>query len=77
MKNLEQPIAPCILPPFMNGGKDDPMPFKGLTKREYFAAMAMQGLCQGYFDKQNDIRPAEIAEASVFIADALLNELEK
>ena len=73
MNNSEQPIHP------IDGSHQGlhPQTIIGLTIREYFAAMAMQGLCQGYFDKQNDIRPAEIAEASVFIADALLNELEK
>lgn len=44
----------------------------GLTKREYFAAMAMQGLATNW-SKSN----MEIAANAVEIADALLAELEK
>ena len=51
---------------------------EGLTKREYFAAMAMQAWIQhhgtkggyGYSDK-------ECAKAAVSSADALLKELEE
>jgi hypothetical protein len=47
-----------------------------LTKREYFAAMAMQGLCANSvcYENTND---EELAKAAVINADALLNELEK
>ena len=45
----------------------------GLTKREYFAAMVIQGLCS-----DPDMRDAETeAELAVKVADALLKELEK
>lgn len=47
----------------------------GLTKRELFAAMAMQGLCanpEGY-----SLKPDHIAELSVSQADALIAELCK
>lgn len=47
----------------------------GLTKREYFAAMAMQGLCVGYFD--NHSITDHIRDAAIMIADALLEELER
>lgn len=50
---------------------------KGLTKREYFAAMAMQGLCVNKITgniKQGEC--VDIAEMSVLIADELLNQLE-
>jgi hypothetical protein len=46
----------------------------GLTKREHFAAMAMQGMLSGrteYEDPVIDVRNA------VFLADALLKELDK
>lgn len=48
----------------------------GLTKREHFAAMAMQGLCvntgrNGYNNEE------ELAKMSVLIADGLLKELER
>ena len=48
----------------------------GLTKREYFAAMAMQGFCaneESYVDCEFD----EVAEMSLFQADALIEELNK
>jgi hypothetical protein len=46
----------------------------GLTKREYFAAMAMQGLIS---DSTNVSRPDIIAEFAVQYADELLKQLEK
>lgn len=48
---------------------------QGLTKREYFAAMAMQGLCAGYFDNHYSI--GHIKDAAIEIADALLEEMER
>ena len=42
----------------------------GLTKREWFAGMAMQGLSKGYFD--NDVIADEIARAAYIIADAMI-----
>lgn len=47
----------------------------GLTKREYFAAMAMQGLA-GYVD-DDQYKPAVIASTSVQLADALIEALNK
>jgi hypothetical protein len=49
---------------------DDP----GLYKREYFASLAMQALIS--VAKESDT-PEMIAKASVVIADALINELNK
>lgn len=47
----------------------------GLTKRELFAALAMQGiLASGDYDS---FGTASIYEASVYYADALINELNK
>ena len=46
----------------------------GLTKREHFAAMAMQGfLSDGVYNDD----PAFLAKEAVSHADALLEELEK
>jgi hypothetical protein len=54
---------------------------KGLTKREYFATMAMQGLLAGhyeYFTGNADISvPSEIAKYAALNADALIEELNK
>ena len=44
----------------------------GLTKREYFAAIAMQGILSTGSGHEK-----QIAEAAVIYADALLSELEK
>lgn len=43
---------------------------KGLTKREYFAALAMQGLCTTYSE---DL----LVKRAVSVADGLLAELER
>lgn len=47
--------------------------YTGLTKREYFAAMAMQGLLANYgssYSVQNTME-------AVYMADALIEELNK
>jgi hypothetical protein len=53
----------------------------GLTKREYFAAMAMQGILAGhykYFEGNDDVSvPDMVAKYAVKYADALLDELNK
>lgn len=54
----------------------------GLTKRELFAAMAMQGLCANSFDGHCN-QPiatatyAQLADMAVDHADALLDRLER
>lgn len=57
---------------------------QGLTKREYFAAMAMQGLVnrEGWAERfNNEIADGSLVEtlaiASVKMSDALLKQLEK
>ena len=48
---------------------------EGLTKREYFAAMAMQGIIS---NKDGlDIKIERIVESAVDTADALIEELNK
>lgn len=55
----------------------------GLTKREYFAGLAMQGLLTRVPERDNNkvdlgiLESIRIVEESVLIADALLKELEK
>jgi hypothetical protein len=48
----------------------------GLTKRELFAAMAMQGLVTTYTIYRDNLFPTSAA-AAVAYADALLAELQK
>lgn len=47
---------------------------QGLTKREYFAAMAMQGMASNCYKDHPD---QHIAEFSVLLADALIEALNK
>jgi hypothetical protein len=48
----------------------------GLTKREYFAAMIMQGYCANEAVVRFGVTPAEKAEAVIIQADELLKQLE-
>ncbi len=48
----------------------------GLTKREYFAGMAMHGFA-AQADHDTAIDPTEVAQYAVKWADALLKELAK
>ena len=59
----------------LEGGKIDLK--GGLTKREYFAARAMQGILQALHE---GIRPADISgltRDAVLIAECMITELEK
>ena len=49
---------------------------KGLTKREYFAAMAMQGLCSNSKAYEN-LTDERLAEIALINADALINALNE
>ena len=59
--------------PFEGGNNNGIQPSSGLTKREYFAGLAMQGILAygGY------ATPHDMASDAVMYADALLAELEK
>ena len=46
----------------------------GLTKREYYASLCMQGLISNSANKASDF---EIARVAVVCADALIKELNK
>lgn len=52
------------------------LPTKGLTIRQHFAAMAMQGLCANS-SPGPQYMPANLAMEAVQIADALIAELNK
>ncbi len=65
-----EPINPCQV----MGSDGNVKGVDGLTKREYFAAMAMQGTLVGIDEKQNF---KIIAEWSVQQADALIEALNK
>lgn len=71
MKNGDQPISPYT--PQRPWNDESANGFPGLTKREYFAAMAMQGLLANDYKGSASI----FAGKSVQMADALLAELKK
>ena len=50
-------------------------PQDGLTKREYFAAMAMQGMASSWHNNDQDRQ--EVAKRSVKLADALITALNQ
>ena len=68
MKNSEQPAYP--LP---KDRRSDHPYGNGLTKREYFAAMAMQGMLA---NSDLTLSLDKTCELSIFYADELLKQLE-
>lgn len=72
---------------FANAGSDQGPGSMGLTKREYFAAMAMSGaLANAFWSKQHSKHvmsgntkttiESDVAEMAIRIADELLKQLE-
>jgi hypothetical protein len=75
MENGKQPISPME--------SDDDLLY-GLTKREYFAGLAMQGLLSnsefikgGSFDFKSRGTEERVSSIATNISDALLAELER
>ena len=52
-----------------------PTPPQALSRRDYFAAMALIGLSQASFSTNH--QASEVAQECVFYADALIKELDK
>jgi hypothetical protein len=74
MKNENEPINPHLV--YTHSGEVQEYS-KGLTKREYFAGLAMQGLlasCSNALITENILKQLPIL--SVQFADSLLSELE-
>lgn len=68
--NINEPAFPCQV---IEGQAYN----QGITKREYFAAMAMQGvLAAGNVVLIRDVPVNDIVEKSIQIADELLKQLE-
>ena len=65
MNNADKPAMPS--PHFENDY------LQGLTKREHFAGLAMQGLMS---DEDEYLQWSDLAKDSVAVADALLKALE-
>lgn len=78
--NMENGNYPAF--PGMYENRDNSIAYEpGLTKREYFAAIAMQGMINGDSVPPDiageDWDMQKMAEYSIKAADALLEELEK
>lgn len=65
----DEPAFPMVGPSL-----DDTRYCYGLSKREFFAALAMQGLLANHID---NVDVASAVSCAVLSADALLAELEK
>lgn len=72
MKRSDKPAFPLHL---KNNDNSSHPEANGMTKREYFAAMAMQGLSASEFGVKNNA--IVIAKESVNMADELLKALEQ
>ena len=79
MENKDRPVMPILEIAFTEDTK-------GLTKREYFAGLAMQGIlanhwCQNDFNDFKGTIEAlgqnEVAKQSILMADELLKALDK
>jgi len=70
MNNADKPAMPL---------HDDALAgYEGLTKREHFAGLAMQGLLAGgYCIEAPLMKLNEIPSEAITLADALLKELER
>ena len=69
MKNADNPINP--IPEHFDKYQNENI---GLTKREYFAGLAMQGMLAN--SSLNNLKEETVAEISVLCADKLLEQLE-
>jgi hypothetical protein len=74
MKNGDKPINPSI-DIIKEDFSSQTIKHNGLTKREYFAALAMQGLIAR--SEALGINAPYITSTAVYCADALLAELDK
>lgn len=76
MSNANEPAFAGLQFDDMPGGGARIVQVGGLTKREYFAAMAMQGYASDH-KWRVDTSPEMTARAAIFMADALIAELER
>jgi hypothetical protein len=73
MRLGDEPIHPMTITTVTDTKMEVPQKFIGLTKREYFAAMAMQGMVSS----AGDIETNEYyANRSLELANTLIAELE-
>ena len=82
-KNQDRPVFPLNGKRFQKeiGRGVASYDYSGITKREYFAAMAMQGICASpvgdkYHVNDGWLHPETVAKNAISIADELLKQLE-
>lgn len=75
MKNADMPAFPLFYEQKEDGDIVETGKAFGLTKREYFAGLAMQGILAG--DVEGEISSDDLAVYSVKQADSLLSLLQK
>ena len=86
MENGKEPITPCTIKGRQGWGDKPTISDRevyGLTKREYFAGLAMQGLMSnpnfikpGSFDFKYSKTAERVSSISIKVADELLTQLE-
>ena len=79
MKNADKPINPIFTDSGSPVSEDRiyKSTITGLTKREYFAGLALQGTCSNQeFLKNLNADPNLVIKACIEIADELLKQLE-
>lgn len=81
MSNVDEPAFPSLqtferFNDDLGKYEDYTLPAGGVTKREYFAGLAMQALVSTYTISRDEVTIGT-AETAVRYADALLAELEK
>lgn len=62
---------------YVDGKTESSIATDGLTKREYFAAMAMQGMYREWLTRNENSKRREVARDAVAMADALIEALNK
>ena len=72
MNNAHMPAMPSK--DLFLDGEPHPVKCRGLTKREHFAGLAMQGLIPVY--SRNAVEYKVLADVAIHCADALLAALE-
>ena len=75
MENGKQPISPCTIQGRQGWGDKPTISDRevyGLTKREYFAGLAMQGL----LSEGSMVNGSELIKSAIKFADELLKQLE-
>ena len=81
MKIANDPAYPCVIKDRQFPNNSELERFSGMTLRQYYAGLAMQGLLSGimgdsYLHASSKEWFKDISEASVEFSDALIAELE-